>query len=117
MKTKTVAENANSITEGLINLINMHGQYAGRINTVGIWDARRGFYRKLKKGEQGKSDIIACIKSHFWGIEIKFDEDTQSDDQKAFEARIKQAEGQYRIVKTWNEALELWNEIKQLYNL
>lgn len=30
---------------------------------------------------------------------------------------IEQAQGQYRIVKTWNEALELWNEIKSRYGL
>lgn len=117
MKTRHVAESANSITEGLINLINMHGQYAGRINTVGIYDPRTGRYRRIKESEKGKSDIIACIRGEFWGIEIKFDKDKSSAYQELFRSRVEESGGKYRIVKTWNEALELWNEIKERYQL
>lgn len=108
MKTKKVIEDANTITDGLVSLINLSGNYAGRINTTGIFDPVHNIWRKLKETELGKSDIIACIRGKFVAIEIKFGKDTQKRRQKSFEKRVLQAGGVYYQIHTWEEAEQWW---------
>lgn len=109
IKTKKVIENANSITEGLVALINCEGHYAGRINTTGIYDPAINQFRRMKQEERGKSDVAACINGRFVAIEIKYLRDKTSKYQKAYRARVEAAGGIYVIIKTWEQAIEWWN--------
>lgn len=110
-KVKRVIENANSITEGLVALINCEGQYAGRVNTTGIYDPKIKKFRQLKAAERGKSDIIACINGRFVAIEIKYLHDKMSNFQKAYKARVEASGGLHFVIKTWEQAINWWNTI------
>jgi len=94
----------------LYDLIEVRGAAAYRINNVGIWDAKRGVYRKGGT-VKGIPDIIGVLDGRFIGIEIKYGTDRQSADQKVVEAEIQSAGGVYFIAKTYLDYLSKINEI------
>ena len=97
---------ANELTKSVIyDLIHVRGAAAYRINNVGIWDAKRGTYRKGGT-VKGIPDIIGVLDGRFIGIEIKYGTDRQSADQKVVEQEIQGAGGVYFIAKTYADYLE-----------
>jgi hypothetical protein len=102
---------ANELTKSVLyDLIEVRGAAAYRINNVGIWDAKRGVYRKGGT-VKGIPDIIGVLDGRFIGIEIKYGTDRQSADQKVVEAEIQSAGGVYFIAKTYLDYLSKINEI------
>lgn len=94
-------KDANGLTACVVDFINFSGGWATRVNSQGQW------VEAMKKWipsntEKGTPDVIACIDSHFYGIEIKM-KDKQSDDQKKVEAKIAAAKGHYMIVRSFEE--------------
>lgn len=55
----------------------------------------------------GQGDLTAIVGGKYVSIEVKIGKDYQSDKQKEFEAQIKAAGGEYYIVKSWNNFLDL----------
>ena len=83
-----VPKTTNNITKGIINFLNSEGHCASRINTTGIWDAKKQCYRRTG-GRKGALDISVTLKtknglglSHW--IDIKKDDDELSPDQIKF---------------------------------
>ena len=102
---------ANELTKSVIyDLIHVRGAAAYRINNVGIWDAKRGTYRKGGT-VKGIPDIIGVIDGRFIGIEIKYGKDRQSADQKVVEQEIQGAGGVYFIAKSYADYLEKINDL------
>ena len=58
----------------------------------------------------GIPDIVACIKGHFVGIEVKQENGCQSDAQKVCEKNIKDAGGEYWLVFSYEEFVEKFNQ-------
>ena len=66
---------------------------------------------KAKKNEGvGKSDIIACVSGRFAAIEVKIDNDTQSDNQVKYENKINYAKGIYFIARYFKDFLCKFHE-------
>lgn len=114
-KTKRVIAGANTITDGIVATLLIDGHSASRINVQGQWDQElnegRGAWRK-SGSRKGFGDISVTIKPHgrHLVVEVKFEEDTQSPDQKTFQKEHEAAGGIYLIIKTWRQWLE-WYQI------
>lgn len=109
-RTKTIPESANSITEGIINMILNDGYSARRINTTGIF--REELQQYTRSGmEPGFSDIIACIAGMYVAIEVKFKRDRMRTGQQIFQKEVEQAGGIYVVIKTWEQWQEWYKEL------
>lgn len=97
MHTKRVPLTAQNLSAHIIAEIALMGGHAYQVFTTGIPDGRGGF---RKNPSAGVSDLVACINGKYIGIEIKIGKDRQSEVQKLHEKNIKNAGGQYHIVKT-----------------
>ena len=105
--------NTNALTKAVIyDMANVRKGVAYRINNAGIYDQKKGVYRKGVT-RKGIPDIIGIIKGRFFGIEIKFGSDRQSAEQRIIELEIKKAGGVYMIVKTYRGYVEAMNEISR----
>jgi hypothetical protein len=102
---------ANELTKSVLyDLIEVRGAAAYRINNVGIYDAKRGVYRKGGT-VKGIPDIIAVLDGRFLGIEVKYGADRQSADQRVVELEIQGAGGVYFIAKTYEGYLDYMNKL------
>lgn len=61
----------------------------------------------------GLPDIQCCIGGWFIGLEVKMPgkKHTQTERQKFIEQQIKAAGGEYYLVESVEEALEVWNDV------
>lgn len=82
---KIVPKTTNNITKGIINQIKKDGWSASRINTTGIWDEKRGCFRR-SGARKGVLDISACINGIYVVIDTKNDDtgDSISTEQTNF---------------------------------
>lgn len=55
--------------------------------------------RVIKVGQPGVSDVLACVRGRFLGIEIKVEGDTQRDEQGSFQRAVERAGGLYVLAK------------------
>lgn len=92
--------------------------FAFKVNTMGVYDQQRGFYRRLSRYVlPGTPDIIACVSVDgigvFVGFEVKTQNGRQSGHQKEFEQRLKdRAHGFYFIVKTVKETEDALKNVR-----
>lgn len=122
--TKHSDSSANGLTKAIIGFINLSGQQAERINTMGRMVDRTkivkdvvGFQHRIGSvewqkgtGTKGSSDISATIKGLSVKIEVKM-KDRQSDAQKAYEESITQAGGIYVIFRDFTSFVK-WYVMK-----
>jgi hypothetical protein len=66
-------------------------------NTGALKDATG---RLVRYGLAGSSDILACIRGRFVGIEAKVGRDTQRKNQSDFAAAVRQAGGVYILARS-----------------
>lgn len=65
-------------------------------------------FRKMPKyGMRGVPDIIVIKDGFFVGLEVKAAKGRQSPEQIAFEDRVKEAGGEYYVVKSIDEVREI----------
>lgn len=82
------------------------GCFAFKVNTMGVYDQRGGFYRKPNKYQlSGTPDVLCCYSVHgigvFIGFEVKAERGRQSSPQKEFQARLEErSDGFYFVVKS-----------------
>lgn len=82
------------------------GVFAFKVNTMGVFDTKGGFYRRLSKNVlTGTPDIIACYNVNgigvFIGMEVKSASGRQSKDQKEFQELLQdRSNGFYFIVRS-----------------
>lgn len=105
----------NSIMEFLRYQV---GVFAFKVNTIGVYDARIGAYRKTSKYlMNGTPDIIACVNHSgigvFVGMEVKSDTGRQSKDQKEFQELIQdRSNGYYFIVRSIQDAKRVLEDVR-----
>lgn len=86
------------------------GVFAFKVNTMGVYDQRGGFYRKLSKYvKPGTPDIICIVEvlgfPVFVGMECKSTTGRQSKEQKAFQQDLEnRVNGFYFVVRTLKDA-------------
>jgi hypothetical protein len=106
--------NANALTNAvLFDLVNVRGGACYRINNVGVYDGKRGVYRKGGT-RKGIPDIVGVIDGRFYGIEIKFGRDRQSADQRVIELEITEAGGVYFIATSFADYVQKMADVKQI---
>jgi hypothetical protein len=94
----------NSLTNAVIQFLQLKGHFVSRIQSQGQYHPKRGMWIKSKV-RRGIGDIIACINGEFWMIEIKTGKDRQSEYQKEVEKDVKKSGGKYIIVSKFGEFL------------
>jgi hypothetical protein len=116
---------ANGLTRAIIDFLRFSGHQAERINCVGkmidntqimtdvLGDKRSiGSVRWLpSSGQKGTADISCVIYGRAVKIEIKIGKDRQSEDQKRYQSDIERAGGLYWLVKTFDQFIDLYNEL------
>lgn len=120
---------ANDLTRLVIDFLEMNDYQAERISSMGRYiDGTKkvtdciGRERTIGSGKyvksattNGTADISATIKGRSVKIEIKWKKDTQSKDQKAYEASINKAGGIYIIVKTFDDFVNWFDDFNSTY--
>ena len=83
---------------------------ARRINTHGIYDAKKQTYRKLHGQAKGTSDIIGMQKGtgRLIAIEIKIGNDNLSPEQHGFLNDVDEGGGIAMIAKSFDDFLKRW---------
>lgn len=121
----TKENGANSLTRLVINFLEFNGCQAERINSSGRYiDGSKqvtdciGRKRTIGTGKyikstttNGTADISATIKGRSIKIEIKWQKDRQSDDQKKYQQSIEKSGGIYIIVKTFDDFVDWFDSI------
>lgn len=125
----TKENGANSLTRLVINFLEFNGCQAERINSSGRYiDGSKqvtdciGRKRTIGTGKyikstttNGTADISATIKGRSIKIEIKWQKDRQSDDQKKYQQSIEKSGGIYIIVKTFDDFVDWFDDFNSTY--
>lgn len=104
------APDANDTTTAIISFLNYNGCVVRRINTHGVYDAKKQIYRKLPGQAKGTSDIIGMQKGtgRFIAIEIKIGNDRLSPEQHGFLNDVSEGGGIAMIAKSFDDFLKRW---------
>jgi hypothetical protein len=110
---------ANELTKAIVTYIRLTGNYADRINNMGVYDAKTKKYRKPGT-RKGICDIMASKKIKLSdkliavsvGIEVKIGNDKLSEYQKQIQYEMTQCGGVYIIATNWDTFLNQWIQIK-----
>ena len=92
----------------VLHWLDMRGIFAWRNNTGVYPETRGGVKRWIAYGCKGSPDIITVYRGRFVGLETKTQKGAQSDDQKAFQAKLEKAGGIYVLLRpdTYPQQLE-----------
>ena len=100
-------DNANGLTQCIIDYIKLYGGHAERINTTGIpFETPNGIVWRTGNTEKGSADISATIRGRSVKIEVKIGKDRQSEAQKQYQAEIEAAGGLYYIAKNFTDFVD-----------
>lgn len=111
-KKVTVPLNANNLTQGVKAFIKMNGGWAVRINTMGVYDAEAGIFRKVPEEDKGVSDVIGTYRGFSLYVEVKVGADKQSEAQKRFQQHMEEAGGWYYEARNMNDFITSFNKKK-----
>lgn len=79
-----------------------------RNNNMAVFDPTRKSYRALPKyAKKGVPDIIVIKDGFFIGLEVKRAKTYQRKEQKQFEKEVKEAGGEYYVVRSINDVQEI----------
>jgi hypothetical protein len=96
-----------SVTTAVINYLNLIGFFAWENKTVGIYDQKKGIFRKPERKIKGAPDICAIDWfGTFVGIEIKTGKDRLSADQTIFAAEVIGRDGIYIIAESTQDVID-----------
>jgi hypothetical protein len=89
-RTRLVPATTNNLTTGIINYIIDKGFVAFPVYNGAVYDPAKQAFRRKKKTDLKKSDIIGCVRSAFFAIEVKniFTRDKASKGQSDFKKMI-----------------------------
>src|SRR4051812_3405551 len=113
-KSPTEKEIENSILDWLNY---QSGILAFKVNTIGIYDAAKGAYRRPGRHViKGCADIIATVSIQgfpiFVSLEVKSSKGVQSPDQKDFERRVKGVHSFYYVVRSIEDTQKALTSIR-----
>ena len=109
---------ANGLTRAIVDYIRLTGNYGERINNVGVYDAKRGVYRKGGT-RKGIADIMATKRiqagERTYGvsvaIEVKIGKDRLSEYQQTVKEEIERSGGVYIVARNWDQFYKEWEAI------
>jgi hypothetical protein len=93
-----------AIVNACITLLTLKKIFHYRNNTGALATAKGGF---IRFGAVGSPDIVAVINGVYHAIEVKTVTGRQSDNQKAFQARLEAAGGVYWLIRSVDELDDL----------
>lgn len=101
---------SNLLTQEILEYCFKNNAFAFRLNTIGV-PTPTGF---RPPPTSGLPDIVLIFPpdGRFVGIEVKIGKDKQRPSQVEFERNSTQSGAVYRIVKSFNDFLNLWKELK-----
>lgn len=125
----TKESGANDLTRLVIDFLEFNDFQAERISSMGRFiDGTKqvtdciGRKRTIGTGKyvkststNGTADISATIKGRSVKIEIKWQKDRQSDDQKNYQQSIEKAGGIYIIIKTFDDFVDWFDDFNSTY--
>lgn len=117
---------ANGLTRAIIDFLRFNGFQAERVAVMGrplddrkvvtdvLGDMRRVGSIKWIPGtmQPGSADISSIIAGKSVKIEVKVGKDRQSSAQKEYQAQVERAGGIYLIVRSFEEFLKFYNELR-----
>jgi hypothetical protein len=106
-------DTANELTKLICAWCKVNGYFAGRVNTTGIYDVKRGMYRTTG-ARKGMADITAVIAGKHVSIEIKAGRDRPRPEQLKVQQEVQAAGGVYLFIHSFDEFLNylIENNIK-----
>lgn len=110
IRTRFSDKTANELTKAIIAHLEFHGHFATRINTVGIYDSKRGQYR-YTTARKGMADIFAIISGESVQLEIKAGKDKPSEAQLRVQSEVRAAGGIYEFIHSFAEYILLYSQI------
>lgn len=123
-KKVTVPATTENQTKAIVNFLLSEGHSASRINTTGVYDVEKQFFRKTG-GRVGHSDISGSFKCHInngynfkvglaFFIEGKFSKDDKlSDDQIEFRNEVESTGAFYLECENLDQFYAWYEEVKQ----
>lgn len=107
--TTVVKEKETDILRAVCDYLQMRkskGYLFWRANNIGMYDGKD--YRPLPKYSMlGVPDINLIYNGQYIGLEVKTKVGTQSDNQKEFERRCREAGAEYYIIRSVNDVIDL----------
>lgn len=101
---------ANGLTNAIVDYCNWTGSLANRINTMGVFDAKRGKYRHSTT-RRGTADISITINGKSVWVEVKVGRDKMSEHQNKFREDIERAGGIYFVAHSFPEFYQFYQTI------
>lgn len=96
-----------------LRYLNENGAFAWKNQTLGVYDAKAGTYRKPCAFQiKGASDIICLYNGDTFFIEVKEPKGVQSDAQKLFAAMCAKHGVIYTLVRSVDELRKWWEDVK-----
>jgi len=109
-KTLFRDDSANGLTRCIIAWLELHGHFAGRVNTTGTYNAKLGKY--IHSGaRKGMSDITSVINGIHVSIEVKHGRDLMRPEQIRVKNEIERAGGVYIVARSFDDFLEQINQL------
>ena len=96
------------IQNAILEWLEIRGAFAWQNDSVGIWDANRGAYRK-RMGRfciRGASDILGIWRGWPLAIEVKRHDGKLSDDQEWFLEKFRDAGGIGIVARSLEDAIK-----------
>ena len=114
---------SNGLTKMVLTWFRLKGHQAERVNVLPVVrDRRKIVYDCIGKPKQigsieyrpsgsqrGSADIHAVVNGYSVKVEVKM-RDQQSESQKAYEAQVIAAGGEYWLVRSFSQFLDLYDE-------
>jgi hypothetical protein len=112
-------QRANDLTQSIITFFGVIGGMAERVNSMGRQIKRNGTTVWINgTGTNGTADVSATFQGKSIKVEVKVGKDRQSEVQKAYQKRIKQAGGIYIIARSFDGFLhEFFRAVEGLNNV
>lgn len=109
-KTKFTDKTASGLATCVTTFIELQGGFSTRMSVEGrvIIDGMGNVKRIPSSNLKGSADTTGCFLSVRLEVEIKINKDTQKENQIKFCDRIKNADGFYLIVRSFEQFVELW---------
>lgn len=101
-------EKETDIQRALCDYLARRRHFFWRNNNTPIFDPKRQTFRALPKyGLLGRPDIEVIKDGFYIGLEVKREKGKQSDSQKKFEQMVKEAGGEYHVVRSIDDLKEI----------
>ena len=104
IKNKLRDDTANGITECVMTWLKLHGCFAARVNTTGIYSVKLGRY--IRGGStKGMADVSAVVNGRSVQVEVKAGRDKPRPEQLKVKQQVEAAGGVYLFVHSLDDFL------------